>query len=242
MPRRGRRFHLESLEERRLMAGDVAPQVLLGSVYFEEATGDDSQADVIQVSFEGGAAGTTLNRLVIDGDKDGLGLSTGDVFFDTEAGGLGAFGDVGFSIVSHDGFTVTSVAVVDGGTKIEFTFSGFDAGEIFSFSLDADEAQFVGGSDVDTNALVEGAEFQRSKITGTFVAPHYVDLDAQRHVLGRLQRQLRRRADCHRSDARFAERRVRAESRLHGSHGRRSGVRRPDSAGHDFRLGLPRPR
>ena len=59
-PRRGRRFSVESLEERRLMAGDVAPQVLLGSVYFEEATGDDSRPDVIQVTFEGGAAGTTL--------------------------------------------------------------------------------------------------------------------------------------------------------------------------------------
>ena len=107
LPRRGRRCHLESLEDRRLMAGDLTPHVLLGSVYFEEATGDDSQPDVIQVSFDGGAAGTTLNRLVIDGDKLGDGLSTGDVFFDTAAGGLGAFGDVGLSVVSHDGFTVT---------------------------------------------------------------------------------------------------------------------------------------
>ncbi len=175
-PRRGRRCHLESLEPRRLMAGDLVPQVLLGSVYFEEATGDDSQPDVIQVSFEGGAAGTTLNRLVIDGDKLGDGLSSGDVFFDTEAGGLGAFGNVGFSVVSHDGFTVTSVAVVDGGTQIAFTFSGFDAGEKFAFSIDVDEAQFVNGSDIDTNALVEGAEFQRSIMTGTFSAPHFVDL------------------------------------------------------------------
>lgn len=175
-PRRARRFSIESLEERRLMAGDVAPQVLLGSVYFEEATGDDSRPDVIQVTFEGGAAGTTLTKLVIDGDKDGLGLSTGDIFFDIEEGGLGAFGDVGFSIISHQGFTVSSIAVVDGGTKIEFTFSGFDAGEIFEFSLDADEAQYVSGSTIDTNALVEGGEFQRARMIGTFNSPHYVDL------------------------------------------------------------------
>ena len=38
------------------------PHVVLGSVYFEEDTGDDSQPDTIQVSFNGGAAGTTLNR------------------------------------------------------------------------------------------------------------------------------------------------------------------------------------
>jgi serine-aspartate repeat-containing protein C/D/E len=176
---RGRRCHLESLEERRYMAADVAPQVLLGSVYFEEATGDDSQPDIIQISFEGGAAGTTLNEIVIDGDKLGDGLSSGDIFFDTEEGGLGAFGDVGFSIVSTEGFSVTSVLVVDGGSQIKFTFSGFDAGEVFKFSLDADEAQFVGGGVTDTNALVEGAEFQRSRITGTFKAPHFVDLTLQ---------------------------------------------------------------
>jgi hypothetical protein len=158
------------------MAADVVPQVLLGSVYFEEATGDDSRPDVIQVSFEGGAAGTQLDRLVIDGDKLGDGLSTGDVFFDIAAGGLGAFGDVGFSILSTHGFTVDSVAVVDGGSQVVFNFSGFDAGEIFKFSLDADEAQFVGGGVTDVNALVEGGEFQRSKMTGTFSAPHYVDL------------------------------------------------------------------
>ena len=33
----------EELEPRRLFAADLTPQVLLGSVYFEPATGDDSQ-------------------------------------------------------------------------------------------------------------------------------------------------------------------------------------------------------
>ena len=65
--------------------------MLLGSVYFEEATGDDSKPDIIQVSFTGGAAGTTLNKLTINGDKRQDGLTDGDVFFDTAAGGLGAF-------------------------------------------------------------------------------------------------------------------------------------------------------
>ena len=82
------------------MAGDVAPQVLLGSVYFEEATGDDSQPDMIEVSFVGGAAGTTLNRLTINGDKRQDGLTEGDIFFDTAAGGLGAFDYGGLSITS----------------------------------------------------------------------------------------------------------------------------------------------
>ena len=73
-------------------AGDVEhPHVVLGSVYFEEDSGDDSQPDTIHVSFNGGAAGTTLNKLTINGDKRLDGLTDGDVFFDTAPGGLGRF-------------------------------------------------------------------------------------------------------------------------------------------------------
>ena len=158
------------------MAGDVVPHVLLGSVYFEEATGDDSQPDIIQVSFVGGAAGTTMNKLTINGDKLQDGLTDGDMFFDTAAGGIGAFKYGGLSIKSANGFTVNSVTVVDGGTKIVFDLTGFDAGEKLVFSVDADEAQYVEGSNVEANSLVEGQEFQRSLMIGQFSAVGYVDL------------------------------------------------------------------
>jgi serine-aspartate repeat-containing protein C/D/E len=175
--RGSRRCHIEPLESRRLMAGDgLAPQVLLGSVYFEEATGDDSQRDIIEVSFVGGAPGTTLNRLTINGDKQQNGLTEGDVFFDTAAGGLGAFQHGSLSVASANGFTINSVTVVDGGSQIVFDLSGFDAGEKLVLSVDADEAQYVDGTDVDSNSLVEGAEFQRSILAGQFAAPGYVDL------------------------------------------------------------------
>src|SRR3954471_1375913 len=141
--RNPRRCQIEELEPRRLFAVDVAPHVLLGSVYFEEATGDDSKPDIIQVSFTGGAAGTTLNTLTINGDKRQGGLTDGDVFFDTAAGGLGAFQWDGMKIESANGFSVNGVTVVDGGTKIVFDLSGFDAGEKLIFSIDADEAQYV---------------------------------------------------------------------------------------------------
>lgn len=189
--RRAVRGRVEQLEPRQMLAGDgLAPEVLLGSVYFEEATGDDSAPDIIEVSFVGGAEGTTLNRLIINGDKDGLGLTTGDIIFDTADGGLGAFKAVGLNIESHDGFEVTGVSVVDGGSQIIFTFSGFDAGEVFRFSLDVDEVQYVAPgavvdgvvvdpTGIDVNSVVEGAEFQRSIITGEFSAPGYVDLTLQ---------------------------------------------------------------
>ncbi|QDU89881.1 Serine-aspartate repeat-containing protein D precursor [Pirellulimonas nuda] len=165
----------EQMEPRQMLAGDgiAPPQVLLGSVYFENDTGQDQEGDVIQVSFVGGAAGTTLDRLVISGDKQGDGLSTGDVIFDTADGGLGDFGAVGLSVLSHDGFTITSMTVVDGGSQIIFTFDGFEAGEKFAFTLDADEAQYVDGDSIDVNSIVEGGEFQRSIMTGEFTAPDY---------------------------------------------------------------------
>ncbi len=178
---RGRRHcQVESLEPRRFLAANsLAPEVLFGSIYFEEATGDDSQPDVIQVAFVGGAPGTTLNRLVINGDKKEDGLTEGDIFFDTAAGGLGAFKHDGLSIQSANGFTVTGVTVVDGGTQIVFDFSGFDAGEKLAFTVDADEAQFIDPEEpgtIDVNPLVEGAEFQRSILIGNFSAPGFVDL------------------------------------------------------------------
>jgi protocatechuate 3,4-dioxygenase beta subunit len=176
-----RRCQIETLEPRRLLAGDLAPDVMFGSIYFEEATGDDSQPDVLEVSFVGGAAGTQLDRLTINGDKreDGS-LTEGDVFFDTAAGGLGAFHHGGLSIRSANGFTVNSVTVVDGGSQIIFDLTGFDAGEKLVFAVDADEAQFVDvgpPQTIDVNPLVEGAEFQRSMIVGEFTAPGYVDLN-----------------------------------------------------------------
>ena len=107
------------------------------------ATGDDNQAEHIDVTVQGGAAGTTLDSLTINGDKRLDGLTDGDIFFDTAPGGLGSYQSQPLQIVSHDGFTVTSATVADGGTLITFHFSGFQAGDKLRFSIDADEAQYV---------------------------------------------------------------------------------------------------
>ena len=153
----------------------MAADIHLGAVYFEEATGDDSAGDRIEVTFQGGEPGTQLTQIVIDTDKEGNGLSTGDLFFDISSGGLGAFNFAPLGIQTPQGFTVVSTQVSDGGTKLIINLSGFDAGEKLVFTIDVDEAQFVGGGTVDVNSLVEGGEFQRSKLTGTFMAPHYFD-------------------------------------------------------------------
>ncbi len=178
--RRTRRCQVEELESRRLMsATPTTPHVVLGSVYYEPATGDDTKPNIIDVTFQGGAAGTTLDSLTINGDKRLDGLSDGDIFFDTTPGGLGSYESQPLQIVGHDGFTVTSATVADGGTLITFHFSGFQAGDKLRFSIDADEAQYVQGAAVDTNSIVEGGEFQRSIMTGQFSAPGYVNLSMQ---------------------------------------------------------------
>jgi protocatechuate 3,4-dioxygenase beta subunit len=163
----GRRCGFEELEPRQLRAGDLH----LGSVYFEEATGDDSAGDRIEVTFAGGQPGTQLNRLTINGDKllDGS-VTLGDIFFDTASGGAGSFKAVPLSVVSHDGFTITGVEVQDGSSTITFHFSGFDAGEKLVFEIDVDEQGLF-----SSTSVAEGGEFEGSQLIGEFVNPHFED-------------------------------------------------------------------
>jgi serine-aspartate repeat-containing protein C/D/E len=157
---------VEELETRRAMA--VAP-IHLGSVYYEEASGDDSAPDVIHITFNGGAPGTQLAQLKIDTDKAGDGLSIGDMFWDISAGGKGSFNHVPLTIVSSNGFVVNSITLTDGGTTMLIDATGWDAGETLVISLDVDEQGF-GNS---TTAVAEGGEWEGTIMTGTFVSPNY---------------------------------------------------------------------
>jgi protocatechuate 3,4-dioxygenase beta subunit len=174
------------MEPRVLLAGDLIEPIEIGAVYFEEASGEDTAADVIQITFEGGAPGTQLDQLTIETDKVGDGLTIGDVFFDTQPGGEGAFGAVPLSIVDQTGIDSVDVTLVDGGTTLVLDFTGFDAGETLLFSVDVDEVGFLG-----SNAVAEGNEFEGSILTATFDAPHYYEatghdifLDSYDHRLG----------------------------------------------------------
>ncbi len=160
-----RRCGIEELEERRFLATDLH----LGAVYFEEATGDDSAGDRIEITFEGGQPGSQLTSLAINGDKllDG-GLTLGDIFFDIAAGGAGSFKAVPLSIVSDTDFTITNISVQDGSSLITFQFAGFDAGEKLVFDVDVDEQGLF-----SSTSVAEGGEFEGSRLIGTFTNPHY---------------------------------------------------------------------
>ena len=175
-----RRCLFESMEERRMLS---ATPIHLGAVYIEEDSGADHHGDTFQVLFEGGAEGTQLKRLVIDGDHGPAGLSFGDMLFDTAVGGLGADGAFAFQIVSASGIDRVTATVADGGTKLILDFQGFEEGEKLVFSIDVDEVQHFDPSETDLeiinqgiDPIASGVEFQGSQLTGTFVALHYYDV------------------------------------------------------------------
>jgi serine-aspartate repeat-containing protein C/D/E len=174
---RKRRCLFESMEPRHML--NAAP-IHLGVVYFEEDSGADHHGDTFEILFEGGAPGTKLKQLVIDGDHGPAGLSFGDMIFDTAKGGLGADEAFNFQIVSADGIGRVTATVHDGGTRLVLDFEGFDAGEKLLFSIDVDEVQDFtpGETNLDLinqglDPIASGVEFQGSHLSATFTAPHY---------------------------------------------------------------------
>ncbi|MEX0585256.1 MAG: SdrD B-like domain-containing protein, partial [Pirellulales bacterium] len=156
---------------RSMMAADV-PNIHVGLFYYEADSGQDTAGDRFELTFNGGAPGTQLTQLTIDTDKDGLGLSIGDAFFDTQAGGLGASLSFPFTVVDQSGIGSVQATVADGGTTLVFNFTGFDVGEKLVFSIDVDEKGF---QPLSSTAVVEGEEFEGSKLFATFAAPHFFD-------------------------------------------------------------------
>ncbi len=175
----------EHLEPRMLMAADP---IHIGLAYLEtdyletdSDAGNDSQPDRFILSFVGGAPGTELSELRIQTDKDNVGMSIGDLIFDTKDGGRGKEGFHDFKVVrteSVNGGQITASAQVeDGGTELIIRLAGFKAGDRLEFTLDVDQvlrlspdlARFNSGLDT----ISTGQEFEDSKLSATFKAPHY---------------------------------------------------------------------
>jgi serine-aspartate repeat-containing protein C/D/E len=177
---RSRRCLFEVMEERQML--DAAP-LRVGAVYIEEDSGSDLHGDTFEIKFEGGAPGTQLTRLVIDTDHGPIGRSVGDLFFDTVKGGWGADEAFPLQIVSSTGIGNVSFDLVDGGTKLVFNFTGFEAGEKLVFSVDVDEVQDFDPAITNLDLINEGVdpitsgvEFQGSMLQAEFTAPHFFDV------------------------------------------------------------------
>ncbi len=156
----------------------MAADLHVEASYYDPASGLDTVPNVFQIEFKGGAAGTQLTHLHIDGNKDGGPLTFNDAIFDTAPGGLGAYGSSPFHVVQSNGFQVTSSQVSDGGTSLDIYLSGFKAGMVLVFTIDVDQVLFIDphNGDVQVDAVDEGAEFQRSHFVADFTAPHYQNL------------------------------------------------------------------
>lgn len=162
------------------MAADL---IQIGAVYIEEDIGSDLHGDMFYVTFRGGAPGTQLTRLTIDGDLHTPGFSLGDLFFDTEPGGLGADGSHPFRIESLQTANPNAKVVAhvqDGSTKLVLEFENFQAGDSLIFSIDVDEVQSYDPNETDLDVLNEGfdpitsgVEFQGTLLKAEFAAPHY---------------------------------------------------------------------
>jgi protocatechuate 3,4-dioxygenase beta subunit len=101
-------------------------------------------------------------------------LAPGDVFFDTQDGGLGADHAFPFTIVSNSGIDSIQAFVVDGTTTLVLQFTGFQAGDKLAFSIDVDEVEKIRPNPNDGfDPVTSGLEFEGSSFETEFTAPHY---------------------------------------------------------------------
>lgn len=189
----GRRYPIiEAMERRLLMAADP---IQIGGVYVEEDFGSDLHGDLFYVTFQGGAEGTELKRLTIDGDLNSDGFGLGDLFFDTLESGMGADHSFAFQVeelrTARAGATVRAT-VEDGSTRLVLDFTNFMAGDTLIFSIDVDEVQFYDPNETDLGRLNEnfdpitsGVEFQNSRFQAEFSAPHFFDVAGNSRFLNR---------------------------------------------------------
>lgn len=180
----------EHLEARALLAADA---IHVGVTYLEtdyletdSDAGNDSQGDRFILSFVGGAPDTELSELRISTDKDGDGLSVGDLIFDTKSGGRGKEGFHDFKVIRTESLTggqiSASAEVADGGTDLVIRLTGFKAGDRLEFTIDVDQILRMSSDLATFNAALDtissGQEFQDSILSATFRAPHFEEAAA----------------------------------------------------------------
>ncbi len=169
--------------------------IWVGGVYIEDDTGSDLHGDTFYVTFKGGATGTTLNRLIIDGDQGAPGFNVGDNFFDTLESGLGADHAFPFQITrltAADPSARVIARVEDGSTRMVLEFQNFRAGDVLVFTIDVDEVEFFDPNERNLeeinsgfDPITSGVEFQTTKFQAFFSAPHFEDIDGITQYLNR---------------------------------------------------------
>ena len=129
-PRMERICRFEESEPRLFLLASAVSPINVGMVYYDPHSGDDTSPNLLYVSFNGGAAGTTLTKLVINTDSSGSGSYQGNPFFNTASGcTAGVYGDSAPQIVSLSGVDTASIEnVANGATQLVLDAKNFQAG------------------------------------------------------------------------------------------------------------------
>jgi len=107
--------------------------------------------------------------------------SVGELVFDTEPGGDGVEVYQPFRVERGEAMLLGAAPLADGGRRVELDFTGFGAGERFTFSIDVDDRLAaselgqirVSGSEIEGASLLAGlrdADGARTSVEGRFDA------------------------------------------------------------------------
>ncbi|MDR3110826.1 MAG: hypothetical protein LBU65_14250 [Planctomycetaceae bacterium] len=162
----------EQLESRELLSINPLsppPEINVGIVFVENynpSAGHSNDGDLFTVTWNGGADGTTLDRLEID-----TSTAAGQVFFSILGNFVGDYNNFApFAIFQNDGGIGVSVGgVEDGGTLLILNFTNFTAGKTLVFSIDVNEYT----TDSLITDIVDGKELEGTTVRTTFSADDY---------------------------------------------------------------------
>ncbi|MDR3198627.1 MAG: hypothetical protein LBU34_12240 [Planctomycetaceae bacterium] len=183
---RQRICRIEEMETRDLLSVTpyVAPDPInVGLVYHEDYSYEglsndegDSGGDTFIISWNGGAEGTTLDKVIIDLNKNSGFVNSSSIHFNIDGhipNHDGTYYNFDAEIDANDRneIIVKSADVSNDGKVLTIEFDGFTAEKQFYFKIDVDEIS--GEVQPTVDRLVSGSEMEGSRFTGVFSAQNY---------------------------------------------------------------------
>ena len=184
---RHRICRLEEVERREFLSASpyVAPDPInVGIVYHEDyyeglgVNQGDKGGDTFIVAWNGGVDGTTLDRIIIDLNKDTDAPNSATIHFNIDGripNRDGTYYDFDANLPENigNGITVKSAAVSNDGKTLTIEFEGFTSDKKFYFKIDVDE---ISGEMIPTvDRLVTGNEMEGASVSGIFSTQNYED-------------------------------------------------------------------
>ncbi|MDR2704528.1 MAG: hypothetical protein LBC02_02000 [Planctomycetaceae bacterium] len=182
---RQRICRIEEMESRELLSATpyVAPDPInVGIVYHEDyyegLNNDEGDigGDTFIISWNGGAEGTTLDKVIIDLNKNPAFPNSSSVHFNIDGkipNSDGTYYNFDAALDANDDneIIVKSAVVSNDGKILTLEFDGFTADKNFYFKIDVDEIS--GEVQPTVDRLVSGSEIEGSHFTGIFSAKDY---------------------------------------------------------------------